>query len=101
MPKRSESVFDGRLVSEGYRRRTRTVIFQALGIFSGTVALARCRKPSGTAKVRPQVLSVGGRILELLLELAGPCDKVYGGRLYTVDAIRYQPKIPEFPRQME
>ena len=74
---------------------------QGLAIFSGTVALARCHKPSGTAKVRPQVLSVGGLILELRLELTWPCDKVHDGRLYTVDAIRHQLGIPGFLRQME
>ena len=74
-------------MSEGYRRQTRTVIFQGLAIFSGTVAFARCHKPSGTAKVRPQVLSVGGLILELRLELTWPCDKVHDDRLYTVDGI--------------
>ena len=49
------------------------------------------------AKVQSRFFSVGGRILELLLELAGHCDKVHSGRLRTIDAIRHQLGIPGFP----
>ncbi len=101
MRKRSESVFDGRLVGEGYWRQTRTVIFQGRGIFSGTVEFALRREPFGAAKVRPWVLPVGSRILELSLRSHGACNKDHDGRLYTVGAIRYQPEMPGFLRQME